>query len=69
MQSSRAATFNFAESKPKLLAIISVVVVGVLACTCYIATYWSRLYDLPYSASPGKSYHIHFPRNRGHHRL
>ena len=31
MQSSRAATFNFAESKPKLLAIISVVVVGVLA--------------------------------------
>ena len=31
MQSSRAATFNFTESKPKLLAIISVVVVGVLA--------------------------------------
>jgi hypothetical protein len=31
MQSSRAATFNFVESKPKLLAIISVIVVGVLA--------------------------------------
>ena len=31
MYLNRTATFNFAESKPKLLAIISVVVVGVLA--------------------------------------
>jgi len=31
MQSSRATTLKFIESKPKLLAIISIVVVGVLA--------------------------------------
>jgi hypothetical protein len=31
MQSSRATTFNFIESKPKLLAIISIIVVGALA--------------------------------------
>jgi len=31
MQSSGATTFNFIESKPKLLGIISIVVVGALA--------------------------------------